>query len=135
MGSLRIRNPKQPFTNRATYPVKCPSCKAKIQASDYKNDPWSKVDKHGEGFYVCPSCGKNLVHRWTIGPSFVLLLIVVGPIVYLLSEILAFAALWLIGTISDPGESTSEAVTFLSYALVAGVTCLYIIQPVEVEAG
>ena len=113
--------------------MKCPSCKTRIRSSDYQNDPWSKVDKHGEGFYACPTCGKNLVYRWAIGPSFFVSTIVFGTIAVLFSEILAFAMLWLVGMFAEPGESVSEIVTFFSYVLVAGFVCLYVVQLVEVE--
>jgi predicted RNA-binding Zn-ribbon protein involved in translation (DUF1610 family) len=127
-------DPKRTFRNRALYPVKCPSCKSKISSSNYKNDPWSKVDKHGEGFYVCPSCGKQLIHRWAFGPSFFLFTLVAAAIGGVVAEVLASAIIGLIGMFTSAGESMSEGVTFFSYALVAGAICLYVVQPIEVES-
>lgn len=127
-------DPKPPFEKRAKRLVKCPSCKAKITASDFTNDPWSKVDKHGEGFYECPSCGRKLVHRWAFGASFLLFVFVGAAVVGLLSEALALGVLWLIGMFAIPGEAVSEAVTFSSYVSVAGFVCIYAVRLVEVES-
>ena len=110
--------------------MKCPSCKTKIGSTDYKDDPWAKVDKNGEGYYLCPSCGKSLVHRWVIGPSFIIFLIAAG----VLSEALAFVLAMLVNTVLALPETASDFVTYLSYAMVFGAVCLHLVQPVEVTA-
>ena len=109
--------------------MKCPSCKTKLGSADYRNDPWAKIDKNGEGYYLCPSCEKALVHRWTIGPSILLFVFVAVPI----SEALVFLATVTITSILGFGEPESEFVRFGCYALVVTAVCLYSIQPVEVS--
>ncbi len=108
--------------------MKCPSCKTKVGTADYRNDPWAKVDKHGDGYYLCSSCGRSLVHRRVIGPSFLLLIIVAGA----LSEALAFGVASLINSTLGLGDSASEFVRFACYTIVIGGMCLYYVQPVEV---
>lgn len=108
--------------------MKCPSCKTKVSAADYRNDPWAKVDNNGDGYYLCPSCGKSLVHRWAFGLSFLLFIMVVGA----LFEALAFGVALFINSTLGLGESASEFVRFACYALVIAAVCLYLIQPVEV---
>ena len=108
--------------------MKCPSCKTKIGSEHYKNDPWAKVDKNGEGYFSCPSCDKNLVHRWVFGPSFWLFIIVAAPLL----GALAFGVALSISTALGLGESASEFVTFACYAVVAAMLWLYAVRPVEV---
>lgn len=108
--------------------MKCPSCKTKVGTADYRNDPWAKVDKHGDGYYLCPACGKSLVHRWVVGPSLLLFIIVAGP----LFAAMAFGVASLINSTLGLGETASEFVRFACYTIVIGGMCLYLVQPVEV---
>lgn len=107
--------------------MKCPSCKAPVSHSDFKNDPWSKVDKYGDGYYCCPSCGDKLVYRfrdpYMQGRYFIGPLIAVSA--WAVAELIALVGCSLIGGFVTLGASGPEAVKFISYALVIGAIVTY----------
>lgn len=109
--------------------MKCPLCETKIESEHYKNDRWARVDKNGEGFYLCPGCNKSLVHRYVISPSFLLFLIAAGA----LSAALPFVVASFLNDVLGFGEAASDFLGIACYALLIGALCLYIFRPVEVE--
>ena len=107
--------------------MKCPSCKASVSHSDFRNDPWSKFDKYGDGYYCCPSCGEKLVHRFR--HPYLLGTYVLGPLLaiaaWAAAEFTALVGRSLISAIVTLEATGEEVVTFVSYVLVLGIFVTY----------